>query len=370
MPTSISDAAAFDTPAERAVIAMFVSSTTRNGRTIGIWAWVMRRSSIPSTVRAARPGTRYAPCGLFKVVKKQPMKLAVLLVALLVGALWLGRSVGSESVSAEMLEERDGYQRLVLHRETATEVRDIVVEVSHPTDHTERHPVFIVGGYRNGFENVKNDPIDTWALQDAGAIVVRIGFPHMNQTGFDIQYRDIKNHPSDVKAVLEYVQQNAETFGEMSGRHVWYGASMGAITGLVISAEDEPVVQLDAVLAVGGFLPQKDQGFPSPVWSLQNMQNVLLVASQTDQTVPYQLSVRTYRELTQAGVEARLLTRRVGPHAIISDCRALEEGLRAWTLSELGVGGPSSGTAGSCAVPGELPGGTSGLGLAALISSK
>ena len=370
MPTSISDAAAFDTPAERAVIAMFVSSTTRNGRTIGIWAWVMRRSSIPSTVRAARPGTRYAPCGLFEVVKKQPMKLAVLLVALLVGALWLGRSVGSESVSAEMLEERDGYQRLVLHRETATEVRDIVVEVSHPTDHTETHPVLIVGGYRNGFENVKNDPIDTWALQDAGAIVVRIGFPHMNQTGFDIQYRDIKNHPSDVKAVLEYVQQNAETFGEMSGRHVWYGASMGAITGLVISAEDEPVVQLDAVLAVGGFLPQKDQGFPSPVWSLHNMQNILLVASQTDQTVPYQLSVRTYRELTQAGVEARLLTRRVGPHAIISDCRALEEGLRAWTLSELGVGDPSSGTAGSCAVPGELPGGTSGLGLAALISSK
>jgi predicted esterase len=269
-----------------------------------------------------------------------------------------------------MLEERDGYQRLVLHRETATEVRDIVVEVSHPTDHTETHPVFIVGGYRNGFENVKNDPIDTWALQDAGAIVVRIGFPHMNQTGFDIQYRDIKNHPSDVKAVLEYVQQNAETFGEMGGRHVWYGASMGAITGLVISAEDEPVVQLDAVLAVGGFLPQKDQGFPSPVWSLHNMQNILLVASQTDQTVPYQLSVRTYRELTQAGVEARLLTRRVGPHAIISDCRALEEGLRAWTLSELGVGDPSSGTAGSCAVPGELPGGTSGLGLAALISSK
>lgn len=286
------------------------------------------------------------------------------------GVVLLVQSATSETVRQEMLEERDGYQHLILHRDTATEVRDVIVEVSHPTDHTDAHPVFIVGGYRNGTENVKNDPIDAWALEREGAIVIRIGFPHMNQAGFDIQYRDIKNHPSDVKAVLEYVRRNEQTFGKMNERHVWYGASMGAITGLVMSAEEHPAVPLDAVLAVGGFLPQRDQGFPSPVWKLQNMRHVLLVASQTDETIPYQLSVRTYRELTQAGVEARLLTRRAGPHAIISDCQALEENLHSWVRAELGVKDTAGSSTGACAVAGELPGGTSGLGLAALISEK
>jgi hypothetical protein len=285
-----------------------------------------------------------------------------------VGAAATLLSGGGESIRAELLEERQGYEHVVLHRTTPEEERPIIVEVSYPKEHNTPHPVLIIGGYRSGTANVKNDPIDSWGLSEAGAIVVRIGFPHMNEQGLNIRYRDIKNHPADVRAVLEYVTERQDVFGEASPTRVWYGASMGAITGLVMNAEPDRDVKLDAILAVGGFLPQKDQGFPSPEWDLGSMGRVTLVAAQTDLTIPYQLSVRTYRELTQAGVEVRLLTRRVGPHASISDCRELEQSLRNLVLSELGVKSNPSSSLGSCAVVGELPGGSTGLGLAALIA--
>jgi predicted esterase len=303
-------------------------------------------------------------------VKRRTLLLIVLTLALIGAVVGASRAGDSASTTANVLEERAGYQHLVLQRSADGEVRDIIVEVSYPTDRSTAHPVLFIGGYRNGTSNIKNDPVDSWGLTEKGAVVVRIGFPHMNEAGLDIRYRDIKNHPRDVRAVLEYVKRQAQLFGEVTDTYVWYGASMGAITGLVMNAEPEPAVQLDAMIAVGGFLPQKDQGFPSPEWDLSAMGNVTLIASQTDQTIPYQLSVRTYRELTQAGVEARLLTRKVGPHALISDCRELEQSMRSLVLTELGVGTNQSSSLGSCAVPGELPGGTSGLGLAALIAGN
>ena len=270
-----------------------------------------------------------------------------------------------ENTTVEVLETRGGYERVFLHEVRDGEVRDILVEVHYPTT-GGLHPTLLIGGYRSNDRPVVIDQVDGWNLTLEGAIVVRIGFPHMNVATGDIQFRDVGSQADDVHTVLQWLRGRAGTFGETNGNRVWFGISMGGVTGLVSAMRPDATERYDALVAVGAFLPQKEQGFVTPEWELDQAPETLLIASMTDETVPYALSRDTYERLSAAGREVSMLTRQDADHAKIDDCAALSWAVRSWIEAKLGVGGDEQLSAGSCATPGPQPGGTSGLGLGAL----
>lgn len=299
------------------------------------------------------------------------VRATTFLSVILAASAVVGSSCGGENpgfdadVKVEVLEQRPGFERTFLREDRDGEEREILVEVSYPTS-GGTHPVLLVGGYRNQDRAVVADQINGWNLPMEGAVVVRVGFPHMNLGTGDIQYRDIENHPTDVRTVMGYVKAMEEKFGKTSDKPVWFGVSMGGITGLVSAMRPTNGVELSAVVSVSGFLPLESQGFKTPQWDLSGAPPVLLIASQTDQTVPYELTRETYEALEGAGADVKFFTRKDADHGDIDDCAELSWAVRAWVRGALGLEERKVVKPGACAEDGPLPGGTTGLGLGIL----
>lgn len=270
----------------------------------------------------------------------------------------------ASDVAVEVLEERDGYSRVFLRKPTATGVRNILVQVTWGESIPRRPGVLLVGGYRVGGQFLENDPVKSWMLEDAGYAVVRIGFPHMDM-GSDVDFKDIANHPQDVAVVLDYLHNKSDTLGDFGNRYVWLGVSMGGITGLIIDSLQDPVVKLSGVVSIAGFLPLRRDGFDVPEYDLKSIAPTLLTASQTDETIPYSLTVGTFNELSSKSDNVVLLSRQIGLHGAVADCEALNVRLKTFVLGTLSGGEDAQGgVGGSCMTEGVLEGGTTGFGAA------
>ena len=304
------------------------------------------------------------------MITVRPVKLLASCAAALFVLIATGCSTDSKSHAAkdavvETLEERDGYSRVFLHKPTEQGVRDILVQVTWKPGASTKRGVLLIGGYRTDSSVVENDPVRSWMLESSGYMVVRIGFPHMNM-GSDVDFKDIANHPQDVEVVLDYLRTNSSNWGALDDGHVaWLGVSMGGITGLFIESERDPVVKLSGVVSIAGFLPQRQDGFTVPEYNLEDVAPTLLTASQTDETIPYSLTVGTFNVMRSNSDQVTLLSRQSGLHGAVADCAAMNERLKAFVLEALsGTPHQGSDVGGSCMTEGVLEGGTTGFGAA------
>ena len=271
----------------------------------------------------------------------------------------------ASNVAVEVLEERAGYSRVFLHKTTETGVRDILVQVTWEPSVPRELGVLLIGGYRVDSYPLENDPVKSWTLESSGYTVVRVGFPRMNM-GSDVNFKDIASHPQDVATVLDYLRSKSDTFGDVeNSRLAWLGVSMGGITGLIIESAQDPVVDLSGVVSIAGFLPLRKDGFDVPEYDFKGMAPTLLTASQTDETIPYSLTVGTFNELQSKGSNVVLLSRQLGLHGAVADCEALNIRLKTFVLEVLsGREVATGGVGGSCMAEGVLEGGTTGFGAA------
>lgn len=310
----------------------------------------------------------YAHGAVVSMSKVSRLAAKLVLLALCLVAAGCARSDtprAASDVAVEVLEERAGYSRVFLRKTTETGVRDILVQVAWEPSVPRELGVLLIGGYRVDSHPLENDPVKGWMLESSGYTVVRIGFPHMNM-GNDVNFKDIANHPQDVAAVLDYLRSKSDTFGDVgNSRLAWLGVSMGGITGLIIESVPDPVVKLSGVVSIAGFLPLRKDGFDVPDYDLKSTAPTLLTASQTDETIPYSLTVGTFNELKSKSSNVVLLSRQFGLHGAVADCEALNIRLKTFVLEVLsGSEVATGGVGGSCMAEGVLEGGTTGFGAA------
>lgn len=237
----------------------------------------------------------------------------------------------------------------------------------HPSPTLQPRPIYVAGFipssgdatglivhgvYRNGTQ-----PNEVTVPRPGSTIAeFWVGFPMMDEHA--PQMADIPNHPGDISLLLDVLEENPDTFGEIdTSSTVYMGGSMGAISGLLFANTCCRDPRVAAVVATAGYPPDASTGWLVP-YDFDLGPEILSVVGVDDATIPYSFSSRLI------GVSDRVTVLSIpsGSHAgLFGSCPAANEFIGAFVGHFL-FGAPRPVWNDPCASTDLLPGGVAGAG--------